>query len=280
MNIAQVAFSIDWFLTIPGILISCGVILLIIALIMFVVSTSGNSKEEVPSVLENKEESKEFNVEPVVTEVEEKVEEVVPLIDTVSEEVVVPSFEGDENAEQLESPVDDTVTLEEFIPDVDEIPVIEVPVDEPTVEPVEEVEIPAVEETAVEEIPTIETVSEEVPVVEDETTEVEHRPIYGGADPLEATQKLPKVDVHYEPYSGGNEVQEVTVVDEEENSEPTFILNEEVEPIADESQNIEISIEEPVVESTDEVEIPVIDDETLEEVPQVIAIPDEEIEEL
>ena len=254
MNIAQVAFSIDWFLTIPGILISCGVILLIIALIMFVVSTSGNSKEEVPSVLENKEESKEINVEPVVTEVEEKVEEVVPLIDTV--------------------------TLEEFIPDVDEIPVIEVPVDEPTVEPVEEVEIPVVEETAVEEIPTIETVSEEVPVVEDETTEVEHRPIYGGADPLEATQKLPKVDVHYEPYSGGNEVQEVTVVDEEENSEPTFILNEEVEPIADESQNIEISIEEPVVESTDEVEIPVIDDEPVEEVPQVIAIPDEEIEEL
>jgi len=264
MNIAQVAFSIDWFLTIPGILISCGVILLIIALIMFVVSTSGNAKEEVPSVLDNKDESKEINVEPVVTEVEEKVEEVVPLIDTVSEEVVVPSFEGDENAEQLESPVDDAVTLEEFIPDVDEIPVIEVPVEEPVVEVNEEVEIPVIEEeTPVEEIPTIETVSEEVPVVEvEETTEVEHRPIYGGADPLEATQKLPKVDVHYEPYSGGNEVQEVTVVDEEENGEPTFILNEDVEPITDESQNVE----EPVV--------------VLDEVPQVVAIPDEEIEEL
>lgn len=269
MNIAQVAFSVDWFLTIPGILISCGVILLIIALIMFVVSTNSKTSEEVPSVLN---EEKDNNVEPVVVEEEPKV---VPLIDTVSEEVIIPSFVGDENDSTIESPVDDTVTLEEFIPDVDEIPVVEIN-EEPKIED-SVIEIPVSEEVNVEELPTIETVSEEVPVIEisDTVEEVEHRPIYGGADPLEATQKLPKMDVHYEPYSGGSEVQEVTVIDEEESKEPVFILNEEPAPIFDESQNVEVS-----VDSVEEVEIPVIIEPTAEVVPEVIAIPDEEIEEL
>ena len=30
----------------------------------------------------------------------------------------------------------------------------------------------------------------------------EHKPIYGGNDPLEATQNLPKMDEHHEPYGG------------------------------------------------------------------------------
>lgn len=154
----------------------------------------------------------------------------------------------------------------EFVPDVDEIPVIEVPTEEPVVEMSEEISIPDVQdEVSVEEMPTIETVSEEV----------EHRPIYGGADPLEATQKLPQMDIHYEPYSGGSEVQEVTVVEEESNDEPVFTINEEVEPIVDESQNIEI----PIIDDTPVIESSSIE-EQVEDIPKIVAIPDEEIEQL
>lgn len=46
MNICEIAFSTDWFLTIPGILITCGVILLIIALIMLLVSSTKGKKSE------------------------------------------------------------------------------------------------------------------------------------------------------------------------------------------------------------------------------------------
>ena len=226
---------------------------------MFVVSTSSKEKEEVPSILEEKI---EIEVEPVKTDVAEEVQ----LIDTVSEEVIVPSFEGDENDSAIENPVDDRVVLVEFVPDVDEIPVIEVPTEEPVVEMSEEISIPDVQdEVSVEEMPTIETVSEEV----------EHRPIYGGADPLEATQKLPQMDIHYEPYSGGSEVQEVTVVEEESNDEPVFTINEEVEPIVDESQNIEI----PIIDDTPVIESSSIE-EQVEDIPEIVAIPDEEIEQL
>lgn len=226
---------------------------------MFVVSTSSKEKEEVPSILEEKT---EIEVEPVKTDVAEEVQ----LIDTVSEEVIVPSFEGDENDSAIENPVDDRVVLVEFVPDVDEIPVIEVPTEEPVVEMSEEISIPDVQdEVSVEEMPTIETVSEEV----------EHRPIYGGADPLEATQKLPQIDIHYEPYSGGSEVQEVTVVEEESNDEPVFTINEEVEPIVDESQNIEI----PIIDDTPVIESSSIE-EQVEDIPEIVAIPDEEIEQL
>lgn len=226
---------------------------------MFIVSTSSKEKEEVPSILEEKT---EIEVESVKTDVAEEVQ----LIDTVSEEVIVPSFEGDENDSAIENPVDDRVVLVEFVPDVDEIPVIEVPTEEPVVEMSEEISIPDVQdEVSVEEMSTIETVSEEV----------EHRPIYGGADPLEATQKLPQIDIHYEPYSGGSEVQEVTVVEEESNDEPVFTINEEVEPIVDESQNIEI----PIIDDTPVIESSSIE-EQVEDIPEIVAIPDEEIEQL
>ena len=44
MNI--MAIDLDWFLTIPGILISCGVLLLLIALIIFIVTSVKAKKEE------------------------------------------------------------------------------------------------------------------------------------------------------------------------------------------------------------------------------------------
>ena len=39
-------FDLSWFTTIPGILITCGVVLLIIALIIFIITSKKNKKEE------------------------------------------------------------------------------------------------------------------------------------------------------------------------------------------------------------------------------------------
>ena len=41
-------FSLEWFTSLPGLLISCGVLLLIVALIVFIVSSAKSKKEKNP----------------------------------------------------------------------------------------------------------------------------------------------------------------------------------------------------------------------------------------
>lgn len=263
------AFSIDWFLTVPGILISIGVILLIVALIMFIVSAMKEKKgETAPSVLENNQ----VNNTPVM-EVQEVVEQPVnveqqpvnveqsfgfeqphnvetPLIDTVSEEVVVPSFEGDNIIptidEQMVNVVPEVSNNSNFIPADDDLLDIVVPTEKVNNDVITTNEINASNNF---EIPE--------PIVE-----VEQRPIYGGADPLEATQTLPRMDVHHEPYSGGSKEVNVNVVPEVPNVVEPFVgSNEQV------LQPEVPFIVEPVSVPTEE--------------PSIISIPDgEEIEEL
>ena len=216
------AFSIDWFMTVPGILITVGVILLIIALIMFIVSSMKEKKgEAIPSVLSKGSDEDntlptgdtvsvvEEIIEPVV--IEENIEQPV-LIDSVSEEVVVPSFEGDNIIPVVEeNDTANNVKENSFIPaDLEEIVI-------PTAE-VNDNNVIATENIASE-------ISFEIP---EPITEVEHRPIYGGADPLEATQNLPKVDVHREPYSGAPKEAVVRDVEETvvEEKEPVLIIEE------------------------------------------------------
>lgn len=240
----KVPFSFDWFLTVPGILISVGVVLLIISLILFIVSSMKEKKESVPSVLEDNKETSTTEETSVVEEVKTEVEpqEEIQLIDAVSEEVVVPSFEGDEvNAIDEVIPMDEAEMEEvQFVADEEPATIKTTPVVE---EVVEIEETPVVEE----EIKTEEIPQEEVTIVEEEN---ETPSIYGGADPLEATQNLPKMDVHHEPYSGGSV--EATIVDEVPTEEPTIIE-----------------------------ETPVVEEQPVEvEIPEVVAIPDEEIEDL
>lgn len=40
-------FDFNWFLTVPGMLISCGVLLLIVALIVLIVSSAKKKKEKI-----------------------------------------------------------------------------------------------------------------------------------------------------------------------------------------------------------------------------------------
>ena len=278
----NIAFSTEWFLTIPGILITCGVILLIIALIMFIVgSTKGKKNKEMPkgeapvgAVQPQVQVQPVDNVQPVVQPESQEnsfinndavavsepmgpIEEVTPVAPVIPEVPVVDVPQVEPVVTEVETPVDSVSAVE--------IPTVVVPT--PEASPVAEVTpIPEVPVINTEAIPTVNEPVVEVPEVNNlEATNVniyggvvptvevspvqpveEARPIYGGADPLEATQNLPKMDVHHEPYSGGS--QPVTVV------APVVPTPVEVTPIP---EVVPVVNEQPAVAPTPSVvEIP------------------------
>lgn len=189
---------LDWFTTIPGILIICGVILLIIAIVLFI---SGSRKSK-------KEENNITNESTVSSTVDST------LVDTT---VSTPSIEHSK-----------IVTVENEVPFTtqNEIPVVDtaystpsttmenpVPVQEPKVE-IESNNFailePAIKTPVMDTSTTSEISNNEInpiayeantPIVDFNFTE---KPvtIYGGNDPLDATQTLPKMEVHHEPYGG------------------------------------------------------------------------------
>lgn len=237
MNIAEIAFSIDWFLTIPGMLITGGVLLLIIALIMMIVSSSkkGKKKEEATAGVEQN-----ASAAPVASDSTAGMTTMAPATESVAMDAPLGPITDDVvgeapyaipdaastvgsgvavvppmNAPTMQTPPNpDTVTP---LPEVNSIPSV-VPI-EPTqvtstsenVIPTESI-IPTVVEEPVLETPdatNLEKTSVNIyggnPIPPIEPIVNEPRPIYGGANPLEATQNLPKVDVHHQPYSGGKE---------------------------------------------------------------------------
>ena len=254
------ALSLDWFTTIPGIMISLGVVLLIIALILFIV---GSKKA--------KTEKKEVNTQvdtPVVDTVSDSqvvtpIEDVqVNTVEVEPEVVQEPKFED----VQIGTPGVDPINLEvETTVSTNELPVVE------DVQPVASeisIEMPEVklDETMVS------VYGGESPATSIESTVEEPKvTIYGGNDPLDATQNLPKVDEHYEPYSGASS--EVKIVEPVEENvieipevEPIQIAVPEVEeqPISIEipaEMPVEAPIEipsEPVVITSEPVEIPTV----------------------
>ncbi len=279
MLISEVAFSTEWFMTIPGMLISGGVLLLIIALIMLIASSSKKkkAKDNIPSSLESEsfapsftsegqgvssyemEENNSYSsslasapsfmdapsvapvtqtfipddvanvppveeIKPISNEVvvEENIQNVTPIMP----EVVLPDTSVTPQAASTISmpemiapsvpPVEESTPSEPVVPEVpyqNDTPTV----DTPTPSFSEEVQIPSTEASPAE-IPTESLQPEPTPVVDTsmntniyggnpipkvDTTVDAPRPIYGGADPMEATQSLPKIEVHREPYGGG-----------------------------------------------------------------------------
>ena len=238
---------LDWFTTIPGILIICGVILLVIAIILFIVGAKKAKKEESNITTQ----SVDNNISPVVNE-ESNVNAttIVPVV----EDVVTPSMETTISAESVSTdvPVNEPVQIEEPVVNVVETPVVNNIVEDttpviniPDMDKVEEVNSVKNEEPSIiygGELPTVDfTASEEKPVT-----------IYGGNDPLEATQTLPRMEENHTPYGGV--YPEVRIV-EPTVSEPVPTPVEEtvtamptIEPIViDEPQVINIPVEEPVI---------------------------------
>lgn len=318
MNLLEMAFTVDWFLTIPGILITCGVVLLIVALIMFIFSSvKGKKKVEVPSILNEEKDAKEEIAEEIKTVVTEVIDTPVinnePEVSTMTDEEkldeVIPEFVDVNNTMESvkEEVVEEKIVEEPIIETVEESPVVDIEM--PSFQVVEEPALVDVQPEVVEpiinqdEVIPDDVIGFDAPVVEEVPTdniiipveqEVEHRPIYGGADPLESTQKINLEEISREPYGGhfvhqeeipsyNNEVVEEPVNDE-------IIIQQSVEEPIEESipevpeipsEPVEFTIPEiPVVEEEPEVkEVPNVLEPEIIEQPEIVRIPDN-IEEL
>lgn len=250
------AFSFDfsWFLTIPGMLITGGVLLLIIALIIFIATSGSNRKKE-------KKEKEE-------TKIETKIEEPVAMVSNGAE--MVPAQEVQTPVSNVIEPVSPTPSVstppivEPVVQDINVKPVVEpipepAPQPEPRVEPVVEAPVmnditpsvvPPVNDTVVtptvepivpkvEEVPTIAqepvipTVEEIKPqpsvsiyggatpeVKEDVLKEEKPHQIYGGADPTDNTQTIPVLN---HGYQYGEPVQKEAPVEYENKVEPPVV---------------------------------------------------------
>lgn len=228
---------LDWFTTIPGILVICGVILLVIAIILFIAGNKKAKKEEMVQTNPVTESANTMNTEVNTTADtnigEVNVQEVSPVMEqasTIPTESV--SLENNElHKMEVESNNDvSPIKIEEPV----QIPSEEIHIEEPV--KISDTEIHN-EEAAIPEpvsIPSIDNSVNSMDTVSDETsfnipiptekpsfdntsTSIyggaspisnismnEEKPvtIYGGNDPLEATQSIPKVEEHHEPYGG------------------------------------------------------------------------------
>ena len=158
-------FDLSWFTTIPGILITCGVVLLIIALIIFIITSKKNKKEESKGEVAATQNVADQTATPI--EIDN-----TPL----------PSMTSSNDAAVPIGLPDEPVPVAEPTPVVAPVePATSIPVAEPTpvVAPVEEK--PAIYGGVSEIIPNI-----------DLNQKSDHQ-IYGGADPLENTQTLSAV---------------------------------------------------------------------------------------
>ena len=228
---------LDWFTTIPGILVICGVILLVIAIILFIAGNKKAKKEEMVQTNPVTESANTMNTEVNTTADtnigEVNVQEVSPVMEQAStiptesvslENNELPKMKVESNNDvspiQIEEPVQipsEEIHIEEPVKISDtEIHNEEASIPEP-------VSIPSIDNS----VNSMDTVSDETsfnipiptekPSFDNTSTSIyggaspisnismnEEKPvtIYGGNDPLEATQSIPKVEEHHEPYGG------------------------------------------------------------------------------
>lgn len=228
---------LDWFTTIPGILVICGVILLVIAIILFIAGNKKAKKEEMVQTNPVTESANTMNTEVNTTADtnigEVNVQEVSPVMEQAStiptesvslENNELPKMKVETNNDvspiQIEEPVQipsEEIHIEEPVKISDtEIHNEEASIPEP-------VSIPSIDNS----VNSMDTVSDETsfnipiptekPSFDNTSTSIyggaspisnismnEEKPvtIYGGNDPLEATQSIPKVEEHHEPYGG------------------------------------------------------------------------------
>ena len=230
-------FDLSWFTTIPGVLIICGVVLLLIAIILFILGNK-KAKKEGTEVQNDSFEAMDTTNETV--SIEEPTVAVEPVVEQPSI-AEVPVTEP--TVEQPVEPVVEqpSVTVEPVIePVVSETIKIEEPIviSEPEVEPtVNSFEIPVI--TPIE--------------IPEEPVQVQPT-IYGGNDPLEKTQNIRTVEENHVPY-GASEIKIVEPTSEvvtENNTNtnveiPSMSINNEVQPTIIETPtpvNIEVGTTE------------------------------------
>ena len=206
------SFSLDWFMTIPGMLITGGVVFLIIALIIFIVT--GNKKpktnKEVQAVQEASKQEAVATASQTVTPtpVVPTNNQVVTPQPVVTPEPVVPATPVNSMAEKsIKEEVEPAVFTATIPEDIVPQPVVQqsVPVVNSTVSPIVNnttvsptmptPAVPTIEQTPVVNQPVVPS----IPVNEEKKETIQTpsvdmpRQIYGGANPLENTQSVPIV---------------------------------------------------------------------------------------
>lgn len=287
------SFNPSWFLTLPGILITSGVVLLLIALILLI--TSGNKEAESTEKIQQPQVASENTVDafaqvavpevPLQTQVNN-----IPVTSVQPEQVNTVSNVAN-NVDTLDIPQTAPVTSNvetQNIAEVDSIPVSKVPeieIFEPEKSVATEPTIPLMQEVAsdvnatpiINSIPNVtesisniniepQKVSEAKPTVsiyggvsptvdlykaEPATTKPV---IYGGADPLENTAPIPKVESRIEPSpmpapaSINSEVKLVDPIATPEVIAPTAIVDNSVNDAVVDTSSVSSLIDEAVSE--------------------------------
>lgn len=250
---------LDWFTTIPGILILCGVLLLVIAIILFILGAKKSKKLGNVGVDTNANTTTNLDSSNVVSN-ENGVINDLSSMNVISDNNVITNNSVSDNGvqsnvntvEPVVNPVNDTnITISPVMEDANtvitnDVPAFEMPkMDATPVEDVkpEVVSIPDVDSTSVEEVtnpvyggatPTYNFTENEKPVT-----------IYGGNDPLEATQTLPKMEEHHIPYGGVNPEDKIGI--NQVNVIPTPVVENISEmPVIEDTKPVEITDQEDI----------------------------------
>lgn len=209
------SFSLDWFMTIPGMLITGGVIFLIIALVIFIITGNKKTKtnKEVVAAQDSSKQEAAVVATPAVGQAVTTSEPVVTPQSVVTSESVVPTPPVSSMAEKVApkeaEPAVFTAPIPQNVAPVPPQPVVNNQVPNIAEQSATVPTTPVVNQPVVTEVPvkeeqkeTIQTSSFDMtrpiyggasPIVPNVPHEEEHRPIYGGANPLENTQSVPIV---------------------------------------------------------------------------------------
>lgn len=220
------SFSLDWFMTIPGMLITGGVIFLIIALVIFIVTGNKKTKtnKEVVAAQDSSKQEAAVAATPAVGQAVATSEPVVTPQSVVTSEPVVPTTPVSSMAEKVAPKDAEPAVFTAPIPqDVAPVPQLVVnnqvpniaeqsatvpttPEPQPVVSTQSEVTpvVPTIESTPVVNQPVV----PEVPVKEEQKEAIQTsgvdmpRPIYGGASPI--VPNVPHEEEHRPIYGGAN----------------------------------------------------------------------------
>ncbi len=197
MSVLAINFDLNWFLTIPGMLITGGILLLLIALIIFI-ATSGSGKKKKSEIKTDEPapvadpavaNPMDMNaippmgmgpVAPVEPSVVSEMVNPTPVAPVVEPTPVVPEPVMPEPTVNVQ-PIDSAPVAPTFVP----------PVTEPVVEPTP---APVVPENPVPPTPEVSIYGGVSPIVPNVEQEPVERPIYGGANPMDATQAIPIIE--------------------------------------------------------------------------------------
>lgn len=208
------SFSLDWFMTIPGMLITGGVIFLIIALVIFIITGNKKTKtnKEVVAAQDSSKQEAAVVATPAVGQAVTTSEPVVTPQSVVTSEPVVPTPPVSSMAEKVApkeaEPAVFTAPIPQNVAPVPQ-PVVNNKVPNIAEQSATVPTTPVVNQPIVTEVPVEEEQKETIqtsgvdmprpiyggasPIVPNVPHEEEHRPIYGGANPLENTQSVPIV---------------------------------------------------------------------------------------